>query len=175
MRILVSSKRDEVLVFFLENPTTEIHLRQLSRQLGISLPWVRKSVEVLVRRGYVRKRTLGGLVLVCADRANPLFLALKRSYNICSLWECGLVDYLVESYGKPEAVVAYGPYSTGEDVETGEVDIAVVTARRVSLALARFERKLRKVIHILSISRPRIDPGLFSQLANGVVLSGCLQ
>lgn len=175
METLVSSKRDMILWFFLENPTNEVHLRQLSRKLRISLPWVRKTVDELARKGFVRKRKLGGLVLVKANRDSRLFLALKRSSNIYSLWSCGLVDCLIESFGKPEAIVLFGSYSRGEDTESSDIDIAVITTRTVPVDLARFEKELRRGLQILRISASKIEKDFQKTLANGIVLYGYLQ
>ena len=175
METLISSKRDRVVGFFLENPTTEVHLRQLSRKLRISLPWVRKTVEELARKGFVTRKKIGGLVLVKANRDNALFLALKRSYNLCSLWDCGLVAFLMESYGRPETIVLFGSYSRGEDTESSDIDIAVVTTRKVSVDLARFEKRLGRGVKVLRISRGKIEKDFLKTLANGIVLYGYLQ
>ncbi len=175
MRTLVSNKQDKVLQFFLDNPTTEIHLRKLSRETKVSLPWVRKTVEELLKQELVTRRRMGGLVLIRANRDNGRFTDLKMCTNLRCIWSSGLVPFLAEKFGEPETICLFGSYSRGEDIERSDIDIAVITHRRVEFDLSGFEKKLRRPVHILRISRDKIQKEFHGTLANGIVLYGHLQ
>ena len=79
MEILVTSKLDEVLEFFLVHPTMEVHLRELSRKLKISFPWVRKLVNQLVKRDLLLSQKGRGLVMVREKQVSQQYKAAKRS------------------------------------------------------------------------------------------------
>lgn len=172
MEILVTNKRDMVLKFFLDAPTKEVHLRELSRQLFISFPWVRKIILTLVKEGYIIRKDERGLVLVKANRDNPLFLGLKRSYNLFSLFQEKIVEKLVEAYGRPEAIILYGSYSRGEDIEGSDIDIAVITTRKCTCSFSSIEKKLKRKIKILELERKNIEKEFVNTLSNGIVLYG---
>ncbi|MBI2144066.1 nucleotidyltransferase domain-containing protein [Candidatus Woesearchaeota archaeon] len=175
MEIFVTNKRDAVLEHFLLNPASEFHLRELARLVKVSFPWVRKVVNELVKEGYLVKKKRRGLVLVRADRESKLFLALKRSHNLFRLYKSGLVSYLVDNYTRPEAVVLFGSYSRGEDTETSDVDIAVITSSRRENFLAGFEKVLRRKVRVIEMRKAEASDEFWNTLINGIVLCGYLQ
>lgn len=175
MEIFVTSKLGMVLEFFLKNPTKEIHLRELSRAMSISLPWIRKIVLYFTKKKILSQRKKGNLVLVRANRENELFTAIKRSYNLLSLYKSRLVAELVEAYGRPEAVILFGSYSKGEDTEISDIDIAIITKRDIALRLEEFEKKLERKIKISRLERNKTEEEFLNTLANGIVLYGYLE
>ena len=174
MEILVTNKLDAVLRFFLVHPAAEIHLRGLSRKLNISFPWVRKLVSVLVNRGLLISKKERGLVIVTANREDQMYQATKRSYNLLSLHQCGLVNMLIDKYSHPETIILFGSYAKGEDTEQSDIDIAVMTKRKVELNLYPFEKKLERKIRIQELEK-KITPDFLTTLANGIVLAGYLE
>ncbi len=175
MGIVFTTKQDKVLRFFLQYPSTEVHLRELSRRTNVSHPWVCKTVKGLLKGRIVLSRKAHGLLLVKADRESARFIALKRCLNIYSLTECGLVDYLVESYGRPAAIVLFGSYSRGEDTEQSDIDIAVITGKKIDLDYSRFEKPLQRHIKAVELKGGEIEDEFRNTLANGIVLYGYLQ
>ncbi len=175
MEILVTNKRDVVLEFFLVHPTREVHLRELARALRISFPWTRRLVSVLAKEGFLVRKKGHNLVLVKANRDYELFRALKRSYNLFALHKSGLVSHLVDIYGRPAAIVLFGSFSRGEDTESSDVDIAVVTKKGINADLSLFEKQLQRKIRITEISIEAMDSEFAITLANGIVLSGYLE
>ena len=175
METLVSNKQDIVLQYFLRHPTQVVHLRELSRKLKISFPWVRKLVLQFAKDQLLLLQKEGPLVQVRANRDNPLFLGLKRSYNLFSLYKCGLIEALVESYGHPEALILFGSYARGEDSETSDIDLAIISQKHPHLELLPFEKKLQRKIHLKELEKANINKEFLTTLANGLVLSGYLE
>lgn len=105
MEILVTNRKDRVLHFFLDNPTKEVHLWELSRLVGISFPLVRKIILLLVKEKLLLQRKEHGLVLIKANRENNIFLALKRSSNFFTLYQSGLVAELIDIYQRRGTLV----------------------------------------------------------------------
>ncbi len=175
MEVLVTKKLDRVLQFFLVHPTTEVHLRELSRNLKISFPWVRKLVNILVKQGLLISRKERGLVIVTANRENQLYLATKRSYNLLSVYKSGLVPFLIEAYRRPEVIVLFGSYAKGEDTERSDIDLAIFTNRKLNPALQPFQKKLERPIRIQEMEKAKITKDFLTTLANGIVLTGYLE
>ena len=170
----ITNKKGLVTEFFLQNPTREAHLRELARKTGISFPWVRKLVYGLAKEGLLLRKKEHGLVLIKANRDNRLFRAFKQSYNLLSLHTSGLVSKLDEEFHRPQAIVLFGSYSKGEDIETSDIDIAVISNKDYSADLSGFEKKLQRSIKIQVLPRERIEREFWNTLANGIVLSGYL-
>ncbi len=174
MEILVTNKLDRVLEFFLINPTHEIHLRELSRQLNISFPWVRQLVLGLCKRKLLQIKKERHLVLAQANREDNSFRALKRSYNLFSLHHCGLVEKLIDAYGRPEAIILFGSYSRGEDTEQSDIDIAVLTTKHPDLQLQPYEKKLERKIRLQELQKDAMTKDFLTTLANGIIVYGYL-
>ncbi|MFA4887641.1 MAG: nucleotidyltransferase domain-containing protein [Candidatus Nanoarchaeia archaeon] len=169
-----SEKEREILSYFFRNPTNEIHLRELSRKTKISFPWTRTIVLKLIKKELLSERKLGNLILLKANRENSHFRALKRSHNLFSLYEAGLIEKLKEEYHHPEAIILFGSYSRGEDTEQSDIDIAVFTGRNKQVDLSFFGKKLEREIKIIILQRGVVNKEFLSSLANGIVLEGYL-
>jgi predicted nucleotidyltransferase len=172
MITFITSTKDEILKFFADNPTIEIHLRELSRKTKISFPWVRKIAKELAKNKLLIEKKERGFTLVSANRDNILFKALKRTYNIYSLYSSNLVQALIEEYNHPETIILFGSYSRGEDTEQSDIDIAVITKRTTKINFAEFEKKLRRKISIKELQKEKIEKEFNITLANGIVLDG---
>tara|TARA_Y100000310_G_scaffold313181_1_gene361225 strand:- start:4452 stop:4985 length:534 start_codon:yes stop_codon:yes gene_type:complete len=172
---LTNNKKGKILKFFLENPTKVTHLRELARLTKISLPWTRKTIIELTKENYLEKKRERGLVLINANRDYELFYPLKKSYNLFSLYESGLINKLVEEYTRPEAIILFGSYSKGEDTEESDIDIAIITKRKNKIDLSSFEKKFSRKIKIYELDLDKIEKEFINTLANGIILSGYLE
>ena len=72
-------------------------------------------------------------------------------------------------------VLVFGSYAKGEDTEKSDIDMAIITEKKLNLDLDNFEKRLKRKIHILEIKRKEIKPTLMNNLANGIVLYGYLK
>lgn len=175
MDFFVDNRKGRLQEFFLINTTRITHLRELSRLTGISFPWTRKLVSELTKEGFLIRTKERGLILVNANRENKLFISLKRGYNIFSLQKSGLVDTLSDIYRRPEAIVAFGSYSRGEDIEKSDIDIAVISEIKISHELSKFEQRLHRTIKVLTLQRGHISEEFLNTLANGIVMEGYME
>ncbi|MBS3118764.1 nucleotidyltransferase domain-containing protein [Candidatus Woesearchaeota archaeon] len=170
-------KKEKLLQFFYTNPTKEIHLRGLARQLHLSAPWILKLSKILVDRNLIAvwKDKEKNLTLFKANRDNSEFTFAKRLNNLYRLKTSSILSYLEEQYGHPEAIILFGSYAKGEDWEESDIDLAVVTSRHLKLDLSFFEKYLNRKINLLELEKEKIENGFWSTLANGIILSGYLE
>lgn len=174
--IIDKSKSERVLEFFLGNPTEKIHLRSLARRLKISATWASKTVKGLARKGLlvIVKSEGSGQVNIQAERDNPVFKRMKICFNLKKIYESGILDELIRVYGRPEAIILFGSYSKGEDIENSDIDIAVIGIGKRKINLTRFEKMLDQKINLLELRKEKIEDEFMNTLANGVVLYGYL-
>lgn len=170
--MLIETNKQRMLAFAFENPTRKIHVRELARELRISAPSVLKNAEELAKRGLLRIER-GALTVVSANAESREFVRMKRAFNLQSIYESGLVDALAES--NPEAIVLFGSYSRGEDIERSDIDIAVISGRKISVDPAKFEKKLHRTVSVHEITRTDVSSHFWSNITNGIVLEGALR
>ena len=159
--------------YFFTHPTTEIHLRALTRAVGKSMPVILAAVRKLSKEGLVTITKGIALTTVKANAENPLFVQLKRVHNLERLYETGLVDQLRKAFDC-QAMVCFGSYSRGDDFEQSDVDIALVGAKQKSIDLSPFESKLKRQISLHFVTKAQVSKEFWHNLANGLVLEGAL-
>ncbi len=164
----------QILEYFFICPTQEIHLRELSREVKISMPTLLLCLKKLEKESLVEIKRGKALTLVRACLENTLFIRLKRVFNLEQLYISGLVDYLKKEYQTPPALVCFGSYSRGDDTEHSDIDIAIIGVKESTISLEKFEKILHRTISLHFISLASVSKEFHANLANGIVLEGAL-
>ena len=166
-----------ILAYFFEHPTQEIHLRELARQVDVSLPSVLEAIKKLRKEALVIVTKKIAFTLVKANAEYTRFIRLKRISNLERLYESQFVDFLIKTCHQPQAIVCFGSYSRGEDTEQSDIDIAVLGAQQKEIEeidLTGFERKLHRKISLHVFNIHQLSEEFKSNLSNGIVLEGAL-
>ncbi len=165
----------EIFRLFLTNPRKEFSYREIERSTGYSIGTVSKYLKKLDKEGFVISRNTGNTILVKANTENEVFLNMKRVHNIEILYLSGLIRYINEKQ-RPDAVILFGSYSRGEDIEESDIDIALINSRHEDMDLTRFENTLERKINITYIkSLKNTDKDFLNSLANGIVMYGFVE
>lgn len=161
--------------YFLQNPTAKMRVRQLERELKMPLPSVVRYLKELVNENLIKGELFGGIKLYSADRSSKSFILEKKLYNLRGLYECGLVDYIIEKYHNPPIVV-FGSYGLGEDIEDSDIDLYIETSKS-ELNLEKFETKLKRKIQVFCYKNLKLvgNKELANSIINGVKLNGFLE
>lgn len=174
MLSLINNKKWKLICFFLDNPTERIHLRALSRRLEISPSWIKNNLSELEKKELiiVEKNKDSPVLYLKANRESFPFQRLKISFNLYRIFESGLLTELISIYNKPEAIVLFGSYCRGEDIEESDIDLAVINCPEKKFNLKPLEKKLNRTIKILLLDSTKIEPEFRNTLANGIILYG---
>lgn len=162
----------KVLELFFDYPEESLHIREIARRTKLHPNTVLYETNVLVRERLLIKRITRAIVEVTAQRENPLFYYLKRLYNLRQLYLSGFVDFLYKEYTAPEALVLFGSYSRGEDIQRSDIDIAIITKRTLNLDVRSYEKILKHTIQLHEIDLQKVGKNFITNLANGIVLKG---
>jgi len=168
-------KVNKILEYFLKNPLTTIHLRELARKTNFSSSGCLKSLKILVKKEFIKEHKTRAISNYKAN-LDSKFLQLKKIYNIYSLYDSGLIDFLEKKYQFPEAIIVFGSYSQGEDNEKSDIDIAIITKLEENLDFSLFEKKLQRKINLLEFKNlKRVKKEFLNNLINGIILKGVIQ
>ncbi|MFH2021382.1 MAG: nucleotidyltransferase domain-containing protein [archaeon] len=173
MAIKITKTKMNLMDFFYQNPNKEIHLRALGRELGISHTWIKNLSSDLVKKGLLVSKT-GLAITLKANMDSLQFKRQKLLFNIASIYRSGLLDFLIETYNHPKAIILFGSYRYGEDNEQSDIDIAVITSRHMASDISHYEKKLARKISIKELEGS-ISKEFRSTLSNGIVLYGYLE
>ena len=170
------SIKSKIKEFFLQNPTALLRVRQIERQLKVPLPSAIRYTKELEKESILKKEEIAKINLYSADRISKNFMLEKRLFNIKQLYESGLIDFLIKHYSNP-AIIVFGSFSKGEDIEKSDIDIYIETPGRKTINLEKFEKILKRNIQLLVYSGIQniSNPMLANNIINGINLNGFIE
>ena len=165
---------EKVLNELFVKPTNKYHIRELARLTGLNPNTIITIVNMLEKQDTVVKIEKKHIVEVYLNFENKMVISKKRFFNIKKFNESGIINYLEEQFNNPEAIVLYGSYSNGLDLEKSDIDVVIVSKMKKEVNLEKYEKLFGRNIHLLVFSREKIPKELFNSLINGIVVSGYL-
>lgn len=156
-------------VFFIE-PTTLHFIKGISRQINLAHTSVRNIIKDLVMEGLIVKKKSKPFDGYIANRENEKFIFEKKIYNLLSLND--VKDYIANTL-YPKLAVVFGSYSLGEDIETSDIDVLILSKSKKEIDVSKFEKKLKRKINIMYIDDlNKLEKSLLKKIYNGFVLDG---
>jgi predicted nucleotidyltransferase len=170
-----AEKKGSIMSVFFNNPSKTFHLREISRITKIPASTASRLIKDIIKNNLIIKKRQKPILELEANLESNEFIREKKKFNIGQIEKSGIVDFLVSKYNEPEAIVLFGSYSRGEDIERSDIDIILITTKQKNPEISKFEKILGRKIHLLEISYKDIKKELFNNLINGVILYGYLK
>ncbi len=135
-----------VLEFFFRNPLREIHLKELSRETGISAGSTKSYCDLFEDAGLLLSDRKGNLRVLRLANEDFAVRELKKAYFAVLLKEAGIEKACVNC----SSLVVYGSFASGEFDEKSDLDLLAIGEKKdVDFSLLRkIERKYDKKIQL---------------------------
>lgn len=174
--MITKNIKERIKEYFFENPTTKLRLRQIERILKLPFPSVVRYIKELEKVGILKSEVIGNIKLYSSDRSSKTFLLEKKLYNIKTVYNSGLIEYLIQEYSNP-TIVLFGSYSKGEDIEKSDIDIYIEMLKEEKINLEKFEKRLNKRIQIFLYKNIKDieNKELANNIINGITLNGFIE
>ncbi|MFC1682350.1 nucleotidyltransferase domain-containing protein [Nanoarchaeota archaeon] len=167
--------QDKVFGIFVDEPRKIHYIKQISKKINLAPTSVKIHLRNLEGEGLIVKKQGERFEGFVANRDDKNFLFYKMIANLINIKVSGLLDFLKDSL-YPQAVILYGSYLRGEDVETSDIDLFILAKSKKRLELQKFEKILKRNIHLLIEKDWRkIPKELKLEVINGFVLNGYLK
>jgi len=161
-----------VLEVFFKKPTTTHFIREISREIKLAPPSVKIIINNLIKQELLKPKKSKPFDGYVANRENDAFLFYKRAHNFLSLYN--LKNLIVESI-HPKSIILFGSYSRGEDIETSDIDILIISKVKKEFKLSEIEKKLKRKINIMVVEDlKKLDSLILNKIYNGIILYGGL-
>lgn len=171
----------KIIYWFFAFPEKEISLNDLAKNVGISKTNANKIVTYLVKENFLKKEILGKTWRISCNPAHKYNITLKIPFNLGQIYESRIIDKIMKKIPNAKSIILFGSCRKGDDTEKSDIDIAVEVAENAELEiykmgnLEQFGYRKNIPINLHIFSRNKIDLNLFSNIANGIVLSGFLE
>lgn len=152
----------------------------LERETGFSTSAVIDAINRLSGYGIIKIEETPLTTNIKANLESEAYRFYKLVFNLYRLKRYLFIDKLIELFSNPEAIVLFGSFAKGEDIEESDIDILVISSQRnnenledfVNLFKKELNRKIN--IHILP-SLAKSSNEFKNAVANGIVLHGYLK
>lgn len=144
-----SRTRQRILALLFDRPERRMHLRGISREIGVSAGTTARELERLVDAGIVNRSAEGRQVYFQAAVDSPLFEAIRTIVRRTIAAPDVLRRNLAGLDGVQRAFI-YGSYARGEVAATSDVDLMIVGSPDVDELTDRVgvaERELGRTIN----------------------------
>ncbi len=164
-----------IMEHFFLHPSSKLRVREIERKLRLPLPSVIRYCRELEKEDILAIENIGSVNFYTASRSRK-YLLEKKLFNIRQIYDSGLIEYLRVDFSNP-AVVLFGSFARGEDVEESDIDIFIETASRKEMKLERFKKKLFREIQIFKNKRLSdiSNPHLKNNIVNGITLNNQIE
>jgi predicted nucleotidyltransferase len=177
----LSDAYQKIITWFFSFPNSIQGLNGLSEQLSISKTTAKIIVESLVREGFLKKEELGKVWRITCNQQHPYNVTRKIAHNLAGIYESGIIEAIFELVPGAKAIILFGSYRKGDDVETSDIDVAAEIVgneapKIVELGILQshgYRKNIKINLHVFS--KNYIDINLFANIANGIVLAGFLE
>jgi predicted nucleotidyltransferase len=172
-RMITKSIKERIKEYFFLNPTAELRVRHIEKKVQVPLPSAIRYAKELEKEDLLKSRVIAGVKLYSAYRGSRPFILEKTFFNIKQLHESGLIEFLRRKYGNP-SIVVFGSYSTGDDIESSDIDLFLECSSKLGKTFDKFEKKLQRNIHIFDHKTIKEikNKHLINNIMNGITLNG---
>jgi predicted nucleotidyltransferase len=160
----------KTLEVFFREPTKTHFIRSVSKEINLAQTSVRNHFKFLIERGMIINKNSEPFNGYAANRENEDFIFYKMIYNLSSLKK--LKDFIINSC-YPKSIVLFGSYLRGDDIESSDIDLFILSNNKRDLDFSNFENVLKRKINVLfSDSLDKLDKKIQNKIKNGFVLEG---
>jgi len=130
------------LEFFINNPYEEIHLREFSRRLKISVNSAQRFLSLFLKECLIKEQRRANLRYFRANLDSIVFKNVKITYSLKKIQDSGLINFLKDKF---TYVVLFGSVAKGLDDKDSDLDIVGIGNKR-KYDIYEFEKKIGKEI-----------------------------
>lgn len=167
--------KQSIKEYFFINPGTSQRVREIERILKLPLPSVIRYCKELEREGILTIIRTGSVSFYTASR-NEKYLLEKKLFNIKSLYNCGIIEYLKRELSNPP-IVLFGSYLKGEDMEDSDIDLYIETPSKKQINFDKFKKILKREIQIFQHKSLKeiSNPHLANNIINGITINSYIE
>ena len=181
LKLYEETAKSKIIEVLFRYPEKEFSLSDLAKEAGVAKANIGRILEEFSEAGLINIEKLSKIWRIKANQTHWLYIRSKIVYNLNFVYKSGLVEFLIDFFKNPKAIVLFGSFRKGEDLSNSDMDIAIETGETKEYQimglreLSEFEQVIGRKIQIHLFNRETIDVGEFTNMANGILLWGFLE
>ncbi len=181
LKLYEGTAKNKIIEVLFMYPEKEFSLSDLAREAGVSKANIGDILSEFREAGLITIEKLSKIWRIKSNQTNWRYVRSKIVYNLNFVYRSGLVEFLIDYFKNPKAIVLFGSFRKGEDLSNSDMDIAIETDEDKEYEvtglreLLEFEKILGRKIQLHLFNRKKIDISVFNNIANGIILWGFLE
>ena len=181
LKLYEETAKNKIIDVLFKYPEKEFSLSDLAKEASVAKANIGEILEEFREAGLINIEKLSKIWRIKANQPNWFFVRNKIVYNLNFIYKSELVDFLIDYFKNPKAIVLFGSFRKGEDLSNSDIDIAIESSEAKEYEimglreLAEFEKGIGRKIQIHFFNRENVDIGVFNNIANGILLWGFLE
>ncbi|MEK6925857.1 MAG: nucleotidyltransferase domain-containing protein [Nanoarchaeota archaeon] len=163
----------KALSFFIDNSYDEIHLREFSRRLKISVNSAQRFLEMLLSENLIKENRKANLRYFKANLDSIAFRHIKLAFFIKKIEDSRFLDLLQKKFSN---VMLFGSTADGRDDNSSDIDLVCFGKERIDFSI--FEKKLGREInsHYFTLAewkkQKEENKAFYQEVVSGINLVG---
>ena len=181
LKLYEETAKNKIAEILFRYPEKEFSLSDLAKEAGVAKANIGRILKEFHEYGLISIEKLSKIWRIKANQSNWLYVRNKIVYNLDLIYRSGIVEFLIDYFKNPKAIVLFGSFRNGEDLSTSDVDIAIESDEvkeyqiKELRELVEFENIIKRKVQIHLFNREKVDINVFNNIANGIVLWGFLE
>jgi len=181
LKLYEETAKNKIIGVLFKYPEKEFSLSDLAREAGVAKANIGNILKEFQEVGLITIEKLSKIWRIKSNQTNWLYIRSKIVYNLNFVYGSGLVEFLIDFFKNPKAIVLFGSFRKGEDLSNSDIDIAIESDEAKGYQviglqeLSGFESIIGRKIQVHLFKRESIDIGVFNNIANGILLWGFLE
>lgn len=174
--MIKKSIKEKIKEYFFTHPSAKLRVRQVERVIGVPIPSAIRYCKELEEEGILQSLNIAGVHLYTADSSSPHYLLEKKCFNLKTLHNSGIIEYIKKRCGDPPIVV-FGSFAQGEDYEESDIDLYIETPLKAFSLPKKVTKLLNLNVHLLIYEKiEKVEnPYLRNSILNGITLNGLIE
>ena len=181
LKLYEETAKGKLMGVLFNYPEKEFSLSDLAREARVAKANIGAILEEFQKKDLIIIEKLSKIWRIKSNKTSWIYITNKIVNNLGMVYRSKLVEFLIDYFKNPKAIVLFGSFRKGEDLSNSDIDIAVESDelkdyKIIGLReLSELEKTIGRKIQIHLFNKEKIDINLFNNIANGIVLWGFLE
>ncbi len=181
LKFYEETARNRIMRFLFLYPEESFSLSELAKLTGVAKSNIGKILEEFYTIEMIKIEKLSKIWRIKANQTDWIYRKNKIIFNLSVIYESGIVEFLMDYYKNPKAIILFGSFRKGEDLSNSDIDIAIESDEAKDYKIielrefSEFEKTINRKIQLHLFNRKYINIEIFNNIANGIALWGFLE
>ncbi len=128
----------------------ESSVRHLAKKSDVGVATSKRSLDYLFEKDIVKRKVIGKSHLYSLNLENILTRQIKILFSLSQIKESGLIKELKKKFPSICSIILFGSAAIGKDNPSSDIDILIISYKKVKISPLQAEKKLNREITFLS-------------------------